>query len=211
MTAAFVETARVHHPVFARFYARLVDAAQDKGQREHRVALLEDLSGRVLEVGAGTGTNFRLYPAEVTDLVAVEPESHLRSLAETAASQAGVPIHVVNGIAELLPLDDASCDAAVVSLVLCSVMDPARALQEIRRVVRPGGELRFYEHVLSDTPWGVRMQRAVDHLGWPHLSGGCHTSRNTVAAMEEAGFRIDTLRRFRFSGLPHVLGVARRT
>jgi ubiquinone/menaquinone biosynthesis C-methylase UbiE len=116
---------------------------------DHRRRLLEGLRGTVVEIGAGHGLNFPLYPPEVSEVVAIEPEPTLRSKAETAAESLTVPIRVLAGIADELPLPDSSADAAVVSLVLCSVPAQEHALAEIRRVLRPEGELRFYEHVIS--------------------------------------------------------------
>jgi ubiquinone/menaquinone biosynthesis C-methylase UbiE len=199
----------IHHPLFARFYARLVNSVQDRGQREHREELLRDLSGRVVEVGAGTGTNFPLYPAAVTEVVAVEPESYLRQRAAGEASRAACSVRVVDGVAAKLPLDNASCDAAVASLVLCSVADQGAALEEIARVLRRGGELRFYEHVVSSKRWEARVQRGFDLTLYPHMAGGCHLARDTQAAISRAGFHIESVRPLRFGGLPHILGVAR--
>jgi ubiquinone/menaquinone biosynthesis C-methylase UbiE len=139
------------HPIFARVFAKAGPAMDAQGTLEHRRALLAGLAGRVLEVGAGNGLNFAHYPPAVTELLAVEPEPYLRALAETAAQQAAVPIRVVDGTADALPSPDTGMDAAVASLVLCSVPDQARALAELRRVLRPGGELRFFEHIQADT------------------------------------------------------------
>ena len=119
---------------------------------EHRRKLLEGLSGRVIEVGAGNGLNFSLYPHTVEKVVAVEPEPTLREAAREEAKEAQVEIEVVDGVASELPAEDASYDAVVASLVLCSVRDQAEALAEMRRVLKPGGELRFYEHVISHRP-----------------------------------------------------------
>jgi ubiquinone/menaquinone biosynthesis C-methylase UbiE len=210
------EGSAVHHPVFARMYARMADEFEAKGAAEHRDEALRGLTGRVVEVGAGTGANFGHYPASVTEVVAVEPEPYLRDIAARAATTAPVPATVVDGVADRLPLDDASCDAGVASLVLCTVPDPAAALAELRRVIRPGGELRFFEHVRAESPGFARFQRIVD-VAWPRLGGGCHTSRDTVAAIEGAGFDVETMRRFAFRPslvvapvAPHVIGVARR-
>src|SRR6266508_2488374 len=116
---------------------------------EHRRKLLAGLSGQVVEVGAGNGLNFTLYPETVEHVLAVEPEPLLREAAIEEAKKAPVPVEVVDGLASELPAEDASQNAAVASLVLCSVPDQAEALAEMRRVLKPGGELRFYEHVIS--------------------------------------------------------------
>jgi ubiquinone/menaquinone biosynthesis C-methylase UbiE len=191
---------------------RPVDPVRQPTLAEHRRELVEGLQGRVLEIGAGTGASFRHYPAEVSELVAVEPEPYLRRLAVQAAPNASVRVTVVDGDAYRLPSEDGAFDAAVVSLVLCSVPDQRRALAEIRRVLRPGGELRFWEHVAA--PPGSRrraVQQAVDVV-WPHLGGGCHAARDTVEAIQTAGFELDRVRRYdlhRGPTKPHVLGAAR--
>ncbi len=202
------------HPIFARVYARISPAMDAQGAAEHRRTLLAGLAGRVLEVGAGNGLNFAHYPPAVTEVLAVEPEPYLRGLAHLAADQAPVPVRVVDGTADVLPAPDASMDAAVASLVLCSVPNQARALAELYRVLRPGGELRFFEHVQADTAGLARVQRLAD-LVWPTLVGGCHTSRDTLAAITAAGFQLTSVQRFRFPegrlpqpAAPHVLGVA---
>lgn len=186
------------------------------GLAEQRIKLLAGLTGRVLEVGAGNGLNFAHYPAEVTLVQAVEPDPYLRGKAISAAKSAGVPIEVTDGTAESLPVDDASFDAVVMSLVLCSV-DQSPALKEARRALKPGGRLHFLEHVRAETPWLERVQRAVDATIWPRLFGGCHTHRDTLAALNAAGFEVVRVDRFSIpeSGLPSpaspcILGVARR-
>lgn len=208
-------TTDVRHPIFARIYARISGAAEAKGAGEHREEMLAGLDGRVVEVGAGNGLNFAHYPPSVAEVVAVEPEPHLRKLAQVAAGDAKVAVDVVEGTAESLPLEDDSCDAAVCSLVLCSVADQGKALAEVRRVLRPGGELRFYEHVLAISPRLARFQRRVDVVH-PYISGGCHVTRDTEAAITFAGFEITSIRRFRFApdflsrqAAPKILGSAR--
>ena len=210
-------TSSVRHPLFARMYARMATAFESKGSAQHRDEMLDGVAGRVLEVGAGTGLNFAHYPSTVTEVVAVEPEAYLRARAEQAASAAPIPVTVVDGVADALPFPDASFDAAVASLVLCSVADQQRALAELSRVIRPGGELRFYEHVVSDRPGLARAQRVLDATIWPHVGGGCHASRDTETAIAHAGFAIERMRRFEFKPsittrlvAPHVLGAARR-
>lgn len=206
------------HPLFARVYPAWAVEADKRGQAEHRAELLAEVRGRVVEVGAGTGRNFRHYPTTVTEVIAVEPEPRLRRLADAEARTVPVPVRVLDGVASQLPLEDRSCDVGVASCVLCSVPHQDEALRELWRVIRPGGELRFYEHVVSRDRRLARVQRLVDRLFWPKVGGGCHCARDTPAAIERAGFTIEASRRFRFRpspliGLwtaPHVLGVARR-
>ncbi|MFG3281143.1 class I SAM-dependent methyltransferase [Streptomyces sp. NPDC048111] len=208
----------VHHPVFARFYARYSEAVDLRaGISAHRAELLTGLSGRVIEVGAGNGLNFAHYPAAVCEVVALEPERTLRQLAVRAALRAEVPVDVVPGAAEALPVKSEAFDAAVASLVLCSVRDLPRALAELRRVLRPGGELRFFEHGRADGRVLAAVQRGLDRTVWPRLFGGCHTARDPLGAIEEAGFELVGYRRLRvpekgFAApcAPCVLGVARR-
>jgi ubiquinone/menaquinone biosynthesis C-methylase UbiE len=209
---------RIKHPVFARIYAKCAGPALERaGIGGHRDRLLAGLAGEVVEVGAGNGLNFPHYPRTVNRVVAVEPEPDLRALAERAARAAPVPVEVVEGRAEALPFPDGSFDAAVACLVLCSVVDQAAALAEIGRVLRPGGTLRFFEHVRSDSAGMRRVQRALDATIWPLLAGGCHTARDSAAAIAAAGFTITDFNCFEFpqSRIPlpiqtHVLGSADR-
>ncbi len=204
----------VEHPLFARLFDRF--AAKDKGRGEDalRRDLLAGLSGRVVEVGAGNGINFEHYPAEVEELVAVEPEPYLRGQAERTARSLPLPTTVVDGTAADLPLESGSVDAVAVAGVLCSVPDQNAALAEFVRVLQPGGELRFYEHVRSRRAAFGRYQDAVA-LVWPLLMGGCQPNRDTLAAIEGAGFQIERCRAFGFPPnaraypvMPRILGVA---
>lgn len=208
----------VSHPVFARVYERLSVRMDRAGGAEHRRDLVAGLAGRVIEVGAGNGLTFAHYPPQVTEVVAVEPEPRLRAAAITAAATAPVPVRVLDGLADALPTDDGEFDAAVTALVLCTVPDQNAALTEIRRVLRPGGQLRFYEHITAEAPGAMhRAQRLADATLWPRLFGGCHTSRDTLTAITAAGFTLDELHRFRFPhtgptspAAPHVRGTATR-
>ncbi|MEV5986776.1 class I SAM-dependent methyltransferase [Streptomyces sp. NPDC052051] len=206
----------VRHPLFARYYANVVGPSLEKaGITRYRRRLLTGLSGQVLEIGAGNGLNFPHYPPEVRQVLAVEPEPRLRGLARQAARTAPVEVRVVDGRAEQLPVPDASFDIAVACLTLCSVADQRAALAEIRRVLRPGGRLRFFEHVRADTPGMRRVQRAVDATLWPLLAGGCRTGRDTRTAIAAAGFTLTQVETFAFpeTRIPfpaatHILGTA---
>jgi ubiquinone/menaquinone biosynthesis C-methylase UbiE len=207
----------IPRPRFARMYLGAAAKAEERGAREHRRRLLEGLHGSVVEVGAGHGLNFAHYPAEVQEVIAVEPEPTLRESAEAAAQQASVPVRVVAGVADQLPAGDASTDAVVASLVLCSVPDQRSALAEASRVLRPGGELRFYEHVVPRCQPKRFLLQAVDRSGlWPMIAGGCHPARDTTEAIMRAGFEIERIERFGFAAerfhpsVPHILGIARR-
>jgi ubiquinone/menaquinone biosynthesis C-methylase UbiE len=171
----------------------------------------------VLEVGSGDGRSFEHYPAGVVELLAVEPDGTARAAAAERARAAAVPIEIVDGDAADLPAGDATFDAAVISGVLCSVPDPSAALRELRRVLLPGGELRFWEHVRSDHALFRLLQRSFDRLFWTRSLGGCETTRDTRAAIAAAGFEIVTLERgFHSSSIltitsaPYILGAARR-
>lgn len=209
-------SAEVHHPLFARLWPRLAHQFDRQGGTEHRRKLVAGLEGRVVEVGAGDGRNFAHYPSTVTEVVAVEPEARLRSLAEEHARRAPVEVRVIDGVAERLPLDAEEFDAGVFSLVLCSVQDPAAALAEIRRVLRPGGRMRYFEHVVaSPETMHRRVQRFLDATIWPRVGGGCHTARDTLASIRQAGLEVVDVERFRFPDTrlpmptsPHISGEA---
>lgn len=209
---AVSEEEPVHHPWFAWAYMKSASGLEDEYRRE----LLAGLSGEVIEVGAGHGLNFEFYPPGVTRVLAIEPEGLLREAATDAARRAPVPIEVVDGVASRLPAPDGSFDAAVASLVLCSVPDQARALGEMARVLRPGGELRYYEHVASASGIVRGIQRFADLTLWPRLAGNCHMARDTESAIRAAGFEIESHRRFSFRPrpvsppIPHIPGRARR-
>jgi ubiquinone/menaquinone biosynthesis C-methylase UbiE len=177
------------YPIFARVWAFAMRHLQPAEVREQRTAMLAGARGVVVEVGAGSGTLFPHYPATVERVVAVEPEPYLLAEAQEAAGAAPVPVEAVHGTADALPVDDASADVVVCCLVLCTVPDQVAALAEARRVLRPGGELRYLEHVASE---GLRsgLQKVADATVWPRLLGNCHTHRETERSIAAAGFRI---------------------
>ena len=206
----------MNRPLFARIQARAAAIEEDRGGAELRRRLLGGLSGRVVEVGAGSGVSFAYYPTTVQELVAIEPEPNLREMALEAAHSAPIPVRVLDGTAESIPLEDSSVDAAVIAGVLCSVPDPVAALGEVARVLAPKGELRFYEHVRARNARLERLQRLVDDTFWPRLFGGCHTSRDPDPALAASGFVIEARERFSFRPTvlaipiaPRVLGRAR--
>jgi ubiquinone/menaquinone biosynthesis C-methylase UbiE len=205
------------HPVFARWYAKMSPGMDAGGMAEYRQRVLVGLTGSVIEVGAGNGLNFSHYPPGVTRVLAIEPAPYLRGIAAQKAGNPGGVIEVQDGVAERLPAADGAFDAAVATLVLCSLADQRAALREIHRVVRPGGQFRFMEHVQADTPGLRRAQRMLDATVWPPLGGGCHVSRDTLSVIAGAGFTVTQSEAFQFPvtripfpSSPHVWGIAVR-
>jgi ubiquinone/menaquinone biosynthesis C-methylase UbiE len=209
---------KVSNPIFVRIYQRVMPQGLAQGQAQHLDELVAGLSGRVLEIGVGSGPTFTRYPSEVSEVVGVEPEPRMRALAEREVARASTPIRLVDAVADHLPFDDESFDAGVLAGVLCTVPRPERALAELHRVVRPGGELRYYEHVRARCTPMRQAQWALDHSVWPLINGGCHTNRDSEATIHAAGFEIEHSRRFPFRPCalawpvtPHLIGIARRS
>lgn len=180
------------HPVFARMWA-VMSSHETPLLRGLRAENLAGLTGRVLEVGAGTGTNFALYPDTVGEVVAVEPETRLAAKARAAAARATAPVTVVECTVETMPASE-PFDAVVCSLVLCSVDNPGAVLRQLHSALKPGGQLRYLEHVAS-SGWRGGLQRLADATVWPRIAGNCHTHRDTERAIAGAGFAIDAARR----------------
>ncbi|HEY7052514.1 MAG TPA: class I SAM-dependent methyltransferase [Mycobacterium sp.] len=176
---------RVDNPFFARVW-KFFSAHEPEVQRELRRENLAGLSGRVLEVGAGTGSNFVHYPTTVDEVVAVEPEPRLNVIARQTAATAPVPVTVLDHAVEQVE-PGTQFDAVVCSLVLCSVSDQEAVLRQLFSQLRPGGQLRYFEHVASAGIRG-RFQRLLDATVWPRLLGNCHTHRDTETAIDNAGF-----------------------
>jgi protein-L-isoaspartate O-methyltransferase len=187
-----MSTTAVDNPFFARVWTWMASHEPDSLKRL-RSENLAGLSGRVLEVGAGTGTNFALYPETVTEVVAVEPEHRLAVQAQQAAAAAQVPVTVSTDTVEQFS-DAEPFDAAVCSLVLCSVDEPDQVVRQLFSLLKPGGELRYFEHVAS-TGARERLQKIADATLWPRIAGNCHTHRHTEQTIVDAGFKVSGARR----------------
>ncbi len=182
----------------AAVYDRFTATVEAAGLADWRRDLVAGLEGEVLEIGAGTGHNLRWYPSTVTRLVLTEPDPHMRAkLASKVADAAGrdggpAVVEVVDRSSDDLAVPDASLDAVVATLVLCTVPDPAATLAEVRRVLRPGGRFVYLEHVAAtDTPRDLRWQERFEPV-WKRVAGNCHLTRTTERAIVDAGFVVDT-------------------
>lgn len=182
--------------LMARFYDRVMERSEAACLSEWRRGLLENASGTVLEVGAGTGINLPLYPKTVERLVLSEPDSHMRAkLADKITSNRSIPAEVSDGSLDFLPFPDGEFDVVSCMLVLCSVPDLNRAIGEIRRVLRPMGRLVFMEHVAAqDHTTTLKWQRRLEPV-WKRVSGNCHFTRRTEQAILDGGFTIETIHR----------------
>lgn len=206
----------IRNPFFARLY-HYVLGREGKKMVRYRRELLEGLTGVVVEVGPGNGPNFALYPGTVKSVVAVEPEPYLRQKAAEAARSAPVPISVVAGTADDLPVEDGEGDAVVLTLVLCSVPDQLSALAEAARVLKPRGELRVFEHVGAHQAIAQAVLKTAEATFWRRAFGNCHPTRHTLAAIQQAGFDVSGVRRFVMKAspveppLPYIHGTARRS
>jgi ubiquinone/menaquinone biosynthesis C-methylase UbiE len=176
---------------FTAAYDRMIKGAEEAGLREIRREALAEASGRTIDLGAGTGANLDLFPAAVTELVLAEPDPHML---KKLRSKVGDAAEVVEATAEELPFDDSSFDTAVFTLVLCTVADPAAALAEASRVLKPGGRLLFVEHVRSEEDGLARWQDRLERP-WHFFADGCHCNRDTVAAIEASPLSLQKVER----------------
>jgi ubiquinone/menaquinone biosynthesis C-methylase UbiE len=177
------------HGGLAVAYEKFTAPMERAGVAEVRARLAGDLAGRTLEVGCGTGLNFPHYPASA-EVTAIEPIEEFRTFASERARTVAARVIVTDGDAERLPFADESFDAALCTLVFCSIPDALRALGELRRVVRSGGSVRFFEHVRSERVLGALVQDLANPI-WRRLMDGCNLNRDTVATIRAAGFHID--------------------
>ena len=190
---------------FAAVYDRLTAGSEKAGLAAHRQQLLEGVSGRVLEIGGGTGANLSHYANAVEDLVITEPEEPMARRLERKLANSAVKATIVRAPAERLPFEDASFDVVVSTLVLCTVADPAQALKEIHRVLRPGGKLAFLEHVRADEEpsyarWQDRLNGVQNRIGH-----GCNANRRTLENIRMAGFTIERIERDQLKKVPPMI------
>jgi ubiquinone/menaquinone biosynthesis C-methylase UbiE len=200
--------------IFAAMYDTVMKGTEEATFGAHRAALLGGVSGRVIEIGGGTGANLPHYGRAVTELVITEPEEPMARRLEGKLSEFPLPARVVRAPAEELPLEDGSFDYAVSTLVLCTVSDPGRALSEIRRVLKPGGQLLFMEHVRSEDPKLARWQDRLQPLQY-RIGHGCHCNRATLSSIGGSGFEVaslqhDTVKKAPPIVRPLIVGAAER-
>lgn len=185
-----VTDSRLWPRVFAAIYEPSLWVGERAGMRRHRHALLARARGRTLEIGSGTGLNLVHYPNDLDGLVLAEPYPSMRKRLENAVRRSRRNAQVIDARAERLPFDDATLDTVVSTLVLCTVDAPEVALREIARVLRPGGQLLFIEHVRSDSPTLARWQARLAGP-WQRFAEGCRCNRATLELMDACGFRHD--------------------
>jgi ubiquinone/menaquinone biosynthesis C-methylase UbiE len=190
---------------FSAFYDRAFEASEEAGLRQMRAELLKQARGRVLELGSGTGLNLELYPREgLESLVLTEPDPHMAKQLRKRAKELCPGADLLEAGAEALPFADDSFDTVVVTLVLCTVPDQPAALREISRVLAPGGQLLFLEHVRAGHPdlakWQDRLEKP-----WRFLGDGCHCNRDTLAGIKAAGFEVGAVERDQLPKAPPIV------
>lgn len=196
---------------FSRLYQRRVFpwlndlVCSEPAIAQLRRETLAAATGRVVEIGFGTGLNLPHYPAGVSELVAVEPNAGMVDRSDARVQAAAFPVRIIKGSAEALPFRDGEFDTAVSTLTLCSVTDPAQALAQLRRVLRPGGRLLLLEHGLAPEPGVARWQHRLDGLQQV-LACGCHLVRPMAALLTAQGFETRQLRQFYLAGVPRPHG-----
>jgi SAM-dependent methyltransferase len=182
--------ARLWSRIFAVIYDPSLWIGELSGMRRRRRELLRTATGRTLEIGGGTGLNLAHYPADLPELIVAEPEATMRQRLEERVARAGSRVRVLDAPAERLPLADDSIDTVVSTLVLCTVDDPAAALSEIVRVLRPGGQLLFIEHVRSQSHGLAWCQDRLAR-GWQRFAEGCRCNRPTARLMAASGLSVE--------------------
>lgn len=200
--------------VTSSLYDRVLARAERQALRAWRSALLRQAHGRTLELGAGTGLNLEHYPAAVTELMLTEPDPYMAAQLRSRVRRLGSTAQVVEAPGENLPLADRSVDTVVSTLVLCTVSSPQATVQEICRVLKPGGAFLFIEHVRSQDARLARWQARL-RGPWSWFACGCQCNRETLRTIEGSSLVVDTVRHDRLFGLtpllrPVIVGAARR-
>ncbi len=196
------------HPWFAATYNWLLSIPEQLLLGQIRRYIAGEVMGQVLEIGVGTGANFRYYANGVEQVVAIEPDPYMLQKAAEEAARLGRDVEFCRCPAEALPFADRSFDTIVITLVLCTVVDQAAAFAEMKRVLKPGGTVRFLEHVRSAGAWGAWVQDLLTPT-WRRLGAGCHLNRPTAENMQAAGFEIVEMQRKQVPLLPLIFGVTR--
>lgn len=185
----------------AALYDRAVKRTEEGGLRDMRRELLAEAGGRTIDVGAGTGANLGLFPPAVTELVLAEPDPHMAKRLRPKLAESGLSAELVEAPAERLPFEDSSFDTVVFALVLCTIPDPAAALAEAARLLRPGGRALFLEHVRSRDPKLARWQDRLEKP-WRFVGDGCHCNRDTVATIEASPLTLERVEHGRMPKSP---------
>jgi ubiquinone/menaquinone biosynthesis C-methylase UbiE len=199
-------TGRKHgHRFFAALWEWLTrhEGAEEQNMRREVVS---GVSGRVLELGFGVGTNWEHLPAGI-EYVGIDPDGYMLERAEKHATEAGRQMTLKSATAEDLPFESESFDTVLVTLTFCTVTDQNRALAEALRVLRPGGQIRFLEHVRPEGRVRGRLMDGITPI-WRRVGGGCHPNRRTLDAIRSSGFEVVELQETKLKGLPIVMGTA---
>ncbi len=178
---------------FSALYDRLLRGTEEAGLRKRRRSVLTDARGRTIDIGAGTGANLGLFPLDA-EIVMAEPDPHMTKRLRQKIAASGAKVELVEAGAESLPFEDASFDTVVFTLVLCTVPDPAAALVEAARILKPGGQLLFVEHVRAPEANVARWQDRLERP-WKLFADGCRCNRDTVAKIEASPLTLDTVER----------------
>ncbi|WNM60992.1 class I SAM-dependent methyltransferase [Candidatus Nitrospira neomarina] len=185
-----------------RVFPRLVHWSMGQaGFVPFRQALVAKASGMVLEIGFGSGANFSYYSSQIHSLTAIDPNPGMIPLARSLQAEAVIPVHLALALAEALPFPSACFDTVVSTMTLCSVPQLSKALQELHRVVRPGGQLLFLEHGQSPDRWVRRWQDGLTPA-WKHLGDGCHLNRPMIQMIQAQGWTVSALENFYLPGVP---------
>jgi SAM-dependent methyltransferase len=176
--------------LFAAIYNPVLWAGELAGMRSRRRDLLALARGRTLELGSGTGLNLPHYPGDLDELILAEPAAPMRRRLKKAVRRSNRTATILDATAERLPVDDGSVDTVVATLVLCTVDRPVVVLDEIKRVLRPGGRLLFLEHVRADSAWLAACQDRLERP-WKRFAEGCRCNRATVELIDAAGFSVE--------------------